>query len=64
MKKKTIVVVVEGGVIQNILHIPRGVRVQVRDYDAEGEDRSDPRIKRDRVGDPYYCATWENGRIS
>lgn len=35
---KTIIISVEGGVIQNIGNIPDGVAVEVRDYDIDGVD--------------------------
>jgi len=35
---KTILIVVEGGIIQDVLGIPEGVQVVVCDYDVEGVD--------------------------
>lgn len=33
-----IIVVMEGGIIQDIQHIPAGIAIEVRDFDVEGSD--------------------------
>ena len=35
---KKIIIHVEGGIIQQISDIPKGVEVEVRDYDTDGTD--------------------------
>lgn len=58
-KKKIVEITVEGGVIQHI-EVPKGVVVQVRDYDVDSDDigDSDYDIRKDDNGDPYYYAEW------
>jgi len=38
---KTILIVMEGGIIQSIAGIPRGTEITVRDYDVDGVDLND-----------------------
>jgi len=38
--KKTITVIVAGGLIQEILDIPSDIEVVVKDYDTEGSDEN------------------------
>ena len=54
----TILIVVEGGVIQNIEGIPAGVQVEVRDYDVEGCEPGDD-LKTNDVGDEYFESIWQ-----
>ena len=51
-----ILVIVEGGVIQEIYGIPSDVVVRVKDYDVDPRD--DPDYPRDRDGEPYFEAVW------
>ena len=37
-EERRIVIVLEGGIIQNIEHIPADVTVEVRDFDTEGHE--------------------------
>ena len=46
-----ILVIVEGGLIQEIYGIPPEVVVRVKDYDVDPRD--DPDLLRDRDGEPY-----------
>lgn len=48
-------VTVEGGVVQHV-EAPEGVRVVVRDYDAEGCDAD--RLSVDEDGNEYVEAVW------
>ena len=53
---KEILIIVEGGVIQEAHGIPPDMTVRVKDYDVEGCDEA--RLKRDRDGEPYHEAIW------
>ena len=54
---RTIRVTMEGGVIHNIDHIPKGIRVWVMDFDVEGVDESE--LKTNKAGDRYCETIWE-----
>lgn len=54
--KNKIVVFVEGGVVQDILNIPPGFQVIVKDYDVEGRDME---LETDENGDEYFKGVWE-----
>jgi hypothetical protein len=63
-----ITVVVEGGVIQNILDIPEGVEVLTKDYDCD-EDHTfcldeecvkDSNVKIDEDGNSYWECVWSS----
>lgn len=60
---KQIFVIMEGGVIHNIMGIPEGVGVVVRDYDVEGCDVmayvEEERLFKDVAGEWHTEATWE-----
>lgn len=51
-----ILVVVEGGVVQEIYGIPSDVVVRVKDCDVDPRD--DPDLPRDRDGEPYCESVW------
>jgi hypothetical protein len=53
---KTVYVFIEGGVIHD-MHIPKGVRVIVRDSDVEGVEPE--RIEQDKDGQEYVESVWE-----
>jgi len=53
--KKVVRITVEGGVIQDI-EVPKGVRVILRDYDVDGEEK---KLQKDENGDPYIETVWE-----
>lgn len=53
---KKINITVEGGVIQDISDIPKGVNVVVRDYDCEGCDEE--LLKTDQDGNYYIESVW------
>jgi hypothetical protein len=55
--KHTILVTVQGGVIQNIDDIPTDVRVVVRDYDVDGIDES--KLEEDQDGHRFVESTWD-----
>lgn len=58
MKKKRIIVVVEGGLIQEITGIPKGFEIEVRDFDTDLRDDSDPRVE--EFGDEFaYVTIWD-----
>ena len=52
---KSITIVVEGGVIQEILDIPANIQVVVRDYDIDGSEE----LETDGAGDQYVQTVWE-----
>ena len=51
-----IVIVVDGGVVQEVYNIPPHVTVRVKDYDVDGCDEAD--LQRDRDGELYCEAVW------
>ena len=54
-----ILVVFEGGLIQSVLNVPRGVVVEVRDYDTgQREVSAEDRIYQDENGDFYHKSEW------
>jgi hypothetical protein len=52
----TIIVTVEGGVVQSVDGIPAGVTVEVWDFDVEGCDEEDLETNGD--GDHFSCAVY------
>ena len=55
-----VTVIVSGGVVQDVCIEGGKARVQVRDYDTDGADPSDPNIQTDAAGDQYTLANWSN----
>jgi hypothetical protein len=55
---KTIIIAMEGGLIQWIEGIPEDVRIIVRDYDVKGADPND--LSRDEDGDECFVSEWEH----
>jgi hypothetical protein len=57
--KKIVQITVSGGVIQDV-QVPKGVIVQIKDYDVDSDDIRDPDydIREDKDGDPYYYSEW------
>ncbi len=51
-----ILIVMEGGLIQEVYDIPAGVVIRVKDYDVEGCDRQ--RLKQDPDGELFYESVW------
>src|SRR3546814_7679798 len=49
----TVTVIMEGGVVQDVVAEGGTVRVLVKDYDIEGLDPEADDIRRDENGDPY-----------
>lgn len=63
MAEKIIIIVV-GGVIQNVLDIPQDVEVEVRDYDTDQREEGDHGgdvICKDKAGDFYREGLWLPG---
>ena len=52
----TLIITVEGGLVQAIQGIPEGMRVEVWDYDTETTDDADTEIDAD--GDRFVRAIW------
>ena len=44
--KKPIVIQVSGGLVQAVMNVPKGVTVQVVDFDTDGEDPEDGRLSK------------------
>ena len=55
--KKSIVITMEGGLIQEIEGIPQDVVLVVRDYDMEGA--GDDELTLDENGDACFESIWE-----
>ena len=55
---KTILVVMEGGVIQDVVGVPRGMRVGVRDYDVEGVDLDNEDLYVNQEGSRCTQVVW------
>ncbi len=53
-----IIIVMEGGIIQDIVGIPPGLAVEVRDFDVEDLDPTQEDI-RTVEGEDYLYALWE-----
>lgn len=58
-KEAQIIIVVEGGVIQNIVKrgVPKNVRIEVRDFDIEGVEMTQPFAK-DGDGNEFIHSMW------
>jgi hypothetical protein len=52
---KTVIVSVEGGVVQTV-DLPDGVRVVVHDFDVDGTESD---LHEDDTGDEYLETVWE-----
>lgn len=50
------VIEVEGGLIQNIEGIPQGMTVEVHNYDLEGFEDTDDRIRKDDNGREFILS--------
>ncbi|HEV2561179.1 MAG TPA: hypothetical protein VGT78_03470 [Rhizomicrobium sp.] len=55
-----VIVSVSGGVVQNVEIEGGTVRVEIRDYDTDGADESNPNIQTDEDGDRFTLADWSN----
>ena len=51
-----IVIVMEGGVIQDIVNIPPGVEIEVRDFDIEGTIEEE--LEETPDGEQYVQSLW------
>ena len=51
-------IIVEGGLIQQIYNIPKGIKIIVHDYDTDGIETDD--TSKDQNGDVYVESTWED----
>lgn len=50
-----ILVTVEGGVVQQVDNIPKGITVKVMDFDTDGVEK----VLRNEKGEAYVLSTWE-----
>jgi len=58
--RNKVIIIVEGGIVQNVLGVPAGVTIEVHDYDTDGADSEyDDRLRRDPAGDVYHLSAWE-----
>lgn len=56
---KRVVIVIEGGAVQSVIK-PKGIELEIRDYDVQQIDaEQDPRCKLDKEGDWYQEMLWE-----
>ncbi|MBU6299284.1 MAG: hypothetical protein KGJ79_11690 [Alphaproteobacteria bacterium] len=55
-----VIVIVSGGVVQNVASDCGYARVEVRDYDTDGADLNDPNIRIDAEGRRYTLSDWSN----
>lgn len=54
-----IIIVVEGGLVQDVCNIPAGHTVVIRDFDVEGSDEQQMNeLDRDDNDEPYYRQEW------
>jgi hypothetical protein len=51
-----ILIIVQGGSVQEVYGIPPEIVVRVKDYDVDGADDAD--LKQDRDGERYCEAVW------
>ncbi len=51
-----ILIVIEGGLVQEVYGIPPDVVVRVKDYDIEGYDEA--QLQKDRDGQSYFESVW------
>ena len=57
-KAKEIMIIVSGGLVQDVQGIPEGIRVKVLDYDNDGIDKSHPCAK--KINDEWaFVGVWE-----
>lgn len=57
---RDIVITLEGGLIQSIQGIPKGVRIIVLDFDTEGSrPEDDDRIAEIKLGEFAFVSTWD-----
>ena len=58
-----VTVVVSGGVVQDILHIPEGMTIRVQDYDVEGLTVEEAQLQHDKDGTPCFVSLWEGSSV-
>ena len=58
-KTRKAVLIISGGVLQSVKGLPKGITLEVRDYDTDGVD--DAALKVDRDGDCYNEVVWIGG---
>jgi len=58
-ERNAILVTVEGGNLSNIINIPKGITIIVRDYDVENTCEDDERITQDDDGEDCFESIWE-----
>ncbi|MFQ6611082.1 MAG: hypothetical protein ACE5D7_09840 [Fidelibacterota bacterium] len=51
-----VIIVLEGGLIQDISGLPEGYSVEIRDYDTEGTPDSE--LTTDSAGQKYHRSEW------
>lgn len=60
--KHTVTIELEGGLIQDVIGLPEGIRIRVEDYDIEGSDPDEePAIEKvERSGRFAFVSYWSN----
>lgn len=59
-----VTVIVSGGVVQDILHIPEGMTIRVQDYDVDGLTVNEAaQLQHDEDGTPYLVSLWEGSAV-
>lgn len=58
MTKKIITVIVEGGVIQDILDMPDDIQIHVKDFDCDSEPEDNGGVREDEDGNCYWFNIW------
>jgi hypothetical protein len=61
IKPKPIRIVLDGGIIQDVLNLPSGFLIEVYDYSVDGTPPH-PNLKRDEKGKPVWINTWGEGQ--
>lgn len=54
---EAVTIIMQGGVIQDILNIPEGGVIKIKDYDTEGIPENE--LEKDDDGNPYVVSVWE-----
>ena len=55
---KTIIVEIAGGLVQDVLGVPKGVVVEIHDYDDAHEAEEGEHMGVDENGDQYFKGVW------
>ena len=56
--KRKIIIIMDGGLIQDIANIPDDIVIEVRDYDIEGTSLEEDELSEDSSGKQYIASQW------